>query len=89
MLLHSTQGQPAVYGFMERRSEPLFKMQNSSTPFASKMDILSIGKVEEGPWGSAQGAAAIVLCRLGEAHLLAMAPFSRPHTQQHSEAHAV
>lgn len=88
MLLHSIQGQPAVYGFMERWSEPLFKMRNF-TPFASKMDILSIRKVEEGPWGSAQDAAALVLCRLGEARLLAMAPFSRPHTQQHSEAHAV
>lgn len=75
---------------MERWGEPLFKTQNFSTPFASKMDILSIRKVEEGPWGSAQdAAAAIVLYRLGEARLLAMAPFSRPHTQQHSEAHAV
>lgn len=29
----------------------------------------------------------MALCRLGEACLLEMAPFSRPHTQQHSEAH--
>lgn len=29
----------------------------------------------------------MALCRLVEACLLEMAPFSRPHTQQHSEAH--
>lgn len=29
----------------------------------------------------------MALCRLGEACLLEMAPFSRPHTQQRSEAH--
>lgn len=75
---------------MERQGEPLFKMQNISTSsFASKMDISSMGKMEEGPWGSAQDAAAIALCGLGEARLLAKAPISRPHTQQHSEVHAV
>lgn len=34
-------------------------------------------------------AASMQLRRLGEACLLSMAPFSRPHTQQHSEAHSV
>lgn len=67
---------------MERRGEPLFKVQNIFTPFASKMNILSIRKMREGPWGGgSQDAASIMLCRAREACLLEMALFSRPHTQ--------
>lgn len=36
---------------MERQGEPLFKIQDIFTPFASKLDILSIRKMKEGPWG--------------------------------------
>lgn len=41
------------------------------------------------PIAGTGNAASMQLRRLGEACLLSMAPFTRPHTQQHSEAHSV
>lgn len=74
MHLHPTQ---LCMVIMERQGEPLFKIQDIFTPFASKLDILSIRKMKEGPWGSAQDVASIAIFRLREARLPAMAPFSK------------
>lgn len=79
---------------VERGGASLFKKQTVFTSLPSRWTSLVQQEDGRGPFpgltiAGTGNAASIALCRLGEARLLSMAPFSRPHTQQHSEAHAV